>query len=212
MNWKKSNNLVPYDEAISFMENYVESMINDDEEPLIWLLEHPPLYTAGRSASESDLVAPDKLPVYESKRGGQYTYHGPGQRIVYLMLRLIDLKFSNGKPDIRKYVCNLEQVIINSLDHFGINGGRRDGRIGIWVDMADGSEAKIAALGVHVRKWITSHGIAININPDLNNFSGIVPCGIKQHGVTSMKDLGVDITFDEFDEVFKGEFEEVFDV
>ena len=206
LEWKISETLVEYDEAITQMEKRVAEIISGEKDELIWLVEHPPLYTAGTSAKQDDLLEPDKFPVYKTGRGGEFTYHGPGQRVVYVMLNLQKRK----SQDIRSFVCNLEQWIINSLNNFNIESSRRDGRIGIWVNKKDSSEAKIAAIGIRVRKWVTYHGIAINLSPDLGNFRGIVPCGISEHGVTSFLDLGKKVTMRELDIVLKDEFFKIF--
>ncbi|VAV94388.1 Octanoate-[acyl-carrier-protein]-protein-N-octanoyltransferase, partial [hydrothermal vent metagenome] len=165
---------------------------------LVWLLEHPPLYTAGTSADSRDLISPDRFPVYETGRGGQYTYHGPGQRVAYVMLDL-----SKRARDVRKYVHNLEQWVIDTLAAFDVIAERRAGRVGVWVTRSDGREEKIAAIGVRVRKWVTYHGICINVAPDLDHYSGIVPCGISEHGVTSLSDLGRNVTMEEVDAALK---------
>lgn len=187
--WITQDELVEYPSAIEIMENHVNSMISAQEGERIWLLEHPPLYTGGTSAEEQDLLD-NRFPVYETGRGGQYTYHGPGQRVGYVML---DLKKRQNPPDLRAYIYQLEDWIITALKSFDICGERREGRVGIWVDMTPygqpKKECKIAAIGVRVRKWITFHGIAINVDPDLSHFDGIVPCGIAEHGVTSMAQL-----------------------
>ena len=185
---------IAYDDAIAQMEARAARIHDGKASELIWFLQHPPLYTAGTSALESDLVDPGLFPVYKTGRGGQYTYHGPGQRVVYLML---DLK-TRGR-DVRAFVCALENWIIETLAEFGIEGGRREGRIGVWVTKPDGSEAKIAALGIRIRRWVSFHGISINLDPDLSHFAGIVPCGISEHGVTSFKDLGVDANMAQLD-------------
>lgn len=199
--WIISGPPVQYDEAVAKMEERVADIRAGRAPELLWLLEHPPLYTAGTSARVEDLLDP-RFPVFQSGRGGQYTYHGPGQRVAYVML---DLKKRQKVPDIKQYVCNLEQWIINSLGEFGIEGQRVPGRIGIWV----GNE-KIAAVGVRVRHWVTYHGISINVNPDLSHFNGIVPCGISDAGVTSFEKLGKVIDMKELDEVLQQEFEKVF--
>lgn len=199
--WKTTDGLIAYPEAVALMEARVEGIIAGNSLELAWLLEHEPLYTAGTSAKTDDLLDHQRFPVYASTRGGQYTYHGPGQRVAYLML---DLKQRNA-ADVRAYVFNLEQWVIDILDEFGIKGERREGRVGIWVKKGN-QEAKIAAIGVRIRKWVTSHGIAINVNPDLSHFSGIVPCGLSQYGVTSLKDLGMDVGIEEVDKVLKKEF------
>ena len=189
-----SDQLVEYDDALSFMEQRVADIHAGHKDDAVWFLEHPSLYTAGTSAKEGDLLD-DRFPVYKTGRGGQYTYHGPGQRVVYLIL---DLKRRQQQPDIKKYIWNLEEVIIRSLADFGITGERRHGRVGIWVVQGQ-SENKIAAIGVRVRHWVAYHGIAINLAPDLSHFGGIVPCGIQEHGVTSFEKLGVDCTMGQLD-------------
>jgi lipoyl(octanoyl) transferase len=199
LEWKTSTGLVPYDDAHAFMEERVTALASDTQaNECIWFLEHPPLYTAGTSADEDDLLAPDRFPVYQTGRGGQYTYHGPGQRVAYVMIDLSKRSF-----DVKKYVSSLEQWIIDSLAALGITGERRDGRVGIWVerDMGNGiiREDKIAAIGVRISRRVTFHGIAINVNPNLEHFNGIIPCGINAHGVTSCHDLGVDISMEELD-------------
>ena len=172
---------------------------------LVWLLEHPPLYTAGTSARIHDLLAPRRFPVFDAGRGGQYTYHGPGQRVAYVMLDL-----QRRKPDLRRYIWQLEEWVIRTLAQFNVHGERRDGRIGIWVVEPGGREAKIAAIGVRVRRWVTYHGVAINLDPDLEHFSGIVPCGISGFGVTSLAALGLTTTMADLDAALRGTFEEVF--
>lgn len=171
---------------------------------LVWLLEHPPLYTAGTSARAEDLLDA-RFPVYDAGRGGQYTYHGPGQRVAYLQL---DLKAR--RPDLRLYVHCLEEWVIRSLARFQVKGERREGRVGIWVARGGGREDKIAAIGVRVRRWVTLHGIAINVEPDLSHFQGIVPCGIREHGVTSLVDLGLPVTLGDLDQALADTFEEIF--
>lgn len=197
--WRISDEPVPYPEAMAAMEERVEAIRAGTAPELVWLLEHPPLYTAGTSARDEDLLDADRFPVYRSGRGGQFTYHGPGQRVAYVML---DLKARGG--DIRAYVRDLEEWIIQTLASFTIKGERREGRVGIWVDKAPyggvrGQEDKIAAIGVRVRRWVSFHGIAINVEPDLSHFGGIVPCGINEHGVTSMVALGHPVTLDDVD-------------
>ena len=192
--WKFSDGLTDYEDATFFMENRVAEIRNGTAEELVWFVEHPPLYTAGTSSKEADLLAPKKFPVYDAGRGGQYTYHGPGQRVVYVML---DLN-KRGK-DVRQYVANLESWIINTLSEFNVIGEKRDGRIGVWVRRDGGREDKIAAIGVRVRKWVTFHGICINVEPDLSHYSGIIPCGISEHGVTSLVDLGLPVNMDDLD-------------
>jgi lipoyl(octanoyl) transferase len=205
LEWKISDEQVSYPDALALMEERVRMIRAGEADELVWLLEHPPLYTAGTSAKPSDLVDPDRFPVYDAGRGGEYTYHGPGQRVVYFLL---DLK-KRGK-DVRKFVYNLEEVIIQTLATFGIESERKDGRVGVWVNQPDGSEEKIAAIGVRVRQWVTYHGIAINLEPDLEHFKGIVPCGISEHGVTSMAAMGLPVTMDDLDVALKTVFDEIF--
>ncbi len=206
--WLISKEKVEYTSAVATMEKRVADIVAGNKSELVWFVEHPPLYTAGTSAKKQDLIEVDKFPVYESGRGGEYTYHGPGQRVVYVML---DLK-KRDMQDIKAYVFNLEKWIITSLSELGIKGERRKGRVGIWIDLGGGVEKKIAAIGIRVRKWVTYHGIAINVNPDLSHFSGIVPCGISQYGVTSLHDLKKNISMAEIDTVLKKEFCNVFSV
>ncbi len=200
MEWKILKEPVEYPDALSFMDERVAGIHEGRAEECVWLLEHPALYTAGTSAKAEDLIDAAGLPVFQTGRGGEHTYHGPGQRVGYVNL---NLKERQQTPDIKKYVWDLEEWIIRSLAEFGIAGERREGRIGIWVVMPDGAEKKIAALGVRVRHWITLHGISINVDLDLSHFSGIVPCGIADHGVTSMAELGVDVAMDEVDAALK---------
>lgn len=207
IDWKISNELVAYPEALEFMENRVGQIIKGNEPETVWLLEHPPIYTAGTSAKEGGLLDSSRFPVYYTGRGGEFTYHGPGQRIAYIML---DLKSRMKEPDLRKYVNFLEQLIIDTLGSFDISGARREGRIGIWTEDKNGKEEKIAALGVRVKKWVTFHGISVNINPNLEHFTGIVPCGIKNYGVTSTEKLGKKISMDDFDREFKKSFEKTY--
>ncbi|WGF88986.1 lipoyl(octanoyl) transferase LipB [Marinivivus vitaminiproducens] len=202
LEWQRSRGLVAYDHALATMEARAAAIRDHGADELVWLLEHPSLYTAGTSARPQDLLVPDRHPVHVTGRGGQYTYHGPGQRVGYLML---DLK--RRRPDLRAYVHALEAWVIASLARFGIAGERRDGRVGIWVVKPDGREAKIAAIGVRVRRWVTYHGVAINLAPDLSAFDAIVPCGISEHGVTSFADLGVAASMDDLDAALAGTFE-----
>lgn len=198
MDIKIEEKLQEYPKAVEVMETRVADIREGRADELIWHLEHPPLYTGGTSAQASDLIS-DRFPVYQTGRGGQYTYHGPGQRVVYLML---NLKKRQQVPDIKSYVCALEEWIIQALKEFDIQGERREGRIGIWVNTPQG-ECKIAALGVRIRHWVTYHGIAINVNPDLSHFSGIVPCGIQEFGVTSMHALGKKILMADLDKALE---------
>jgi lipoyl(octanoyl) transferase len=203
--WRFSDVPVPYPEAVAFMEQRVAAIRAGTAPECIWLLEHPPLYTGGTSADPKDLLDPERFPVYQTGRGGQYTYHGPGQRVVYVML---DLKTRGA--DIRGFVHSLEEWLIRTLGRFVVKGERRDGRVGIWVDRGGGREDKIAAIGVRVRHWVSFHGIALNVDPELAHFSGIVPCGISRHGVTSLWDLGLTPTMDDVDCALMASFAEVF--
>jgi lipoyl(octanoyl) transferase len=212
--WITTDGLTDYEEALAFMENRVAGIINGAAAECVWLLEHPPLYTSGTSAKAVDLVDPNRFPVYDARRGGEYTYHGPGQRVVYVMLDV-------GKRgrDVRKFVKDLEHWIIATLDTFNVKGEIRDGRVGVWVQrhdkplQADGSvaEDKIAALGIRLRKWVSFHGLSINVEPDLTHFDGIVPCGIRDHGVTSLVDLGLPVGMADLDVALKSSFEAQFD-
>lgn len=204
--WKASSGLIEYTEAVQQMEQRVADIHTQQASEMVWILEHPPLYTGGTSAKDADLLDHTRFPVYQTGRGGEYTYHGPGQRVAYVML---DLK-SRKKQDIRCYVHALEQWVIDTLAEFDILGQRRPKRVGIWVDLGDGREAKIGALGIRVRKWITFHGIALNVHPDLAHFDGIIPCGIRQYGVTSLHALGKKVTMAEVDTVLREKFKEQF--
>ena len=211
--WEIAEEKVGYEIALAKMDNHVEKMIHGEADEKIWLLEHPPLYTAGTSAHRQDLVEPNRFPVFETKRGGQYTYHGPGQRVVYVMLDL-----NKREKDVKKFVTNLEAWVTLTLLEFNVIGQSRDGRVGIWVERPDkplknnGSieEEKIAAIGIRLRKWITLHGLSINLDPDLSHFQGIVPCGIKEYGVTSLVDLGLPVSMHDLDYAIKKSFSEVF--
>jgi lipoyl(octanoyl) transferase len=206
--WAITDGLVGYEEAVAFMEARAEAIAAGEARELVWLVEHPPLYTAGTSAKAADLVEPDRFPVHQTGRGGQYTYHGPGQRVAYVLL---DLK--RRAPDLRRYVTALEAWLIATLDAFNIRGERREDRVGVWVRRPDKGvtvEDKIAAIGIRVRRWATFHGISLNVEPDLSHFSGIVPCGVSQHGVTSLVDLGIPVTMPEVDAAMRNAFEEIF--
>ena len=205
VDWRVSSELIPYPQAVDFMEARAASIAAGETQECVWLLEHPPLYTAGTSAKPADLVAPDKFEVFQSGRGGQYTYHGPGQRVGYVML---DLR-KRGR-DVSAFVRALEQWIIDTLSEFEIIAERRSGRVGVWVTLDNGDEAKIAAIGVRLRKWVSFHGISINLNPDLSHFNGIVPCGILEHGVTSMAALGKEVSMDALDAALKQNFKILF--
>ncbi len=206
--WVTASAPVPYPAALAEMEQRVDAILAGTGPETLWLLEHPPLYTRGTSAREGDLLWPDRFPVYSAGRGGQYTYHGPGQRVVYVML---DLR--RRRPDVRWYVHALEEWICRSLAEFSVTGLRRPGRTGVWIDRGGGREDKIAAIGVRLRKWVTFHGIAINVEPALPHFAGIVPCGIADDrlGVTSLVDLGLPVTLQELDLALARTFAGVFD-
>lgn len=201
--WSVRPGYLPYPEAVDFMEKRAAAIADGSAPELVWLVEHPPIYTAGTSARDEDLLDA-RFPVYKTGRGGQFTYHGPGQRVGYVML---NLKGRGG--DVRAYVHNLEEWVIRALARFGVKGERRADRVGIWV-VRGSREDKIAAIGVRVRRWVTFHGMAFNVAPDLTHFTGIVPCGIKGHGVTSLKDLGIAATMAEVDAALKDAFGEVF--
>ncbi len=211
--WIVSPGLTGYDEAVAFMEERVAGIAAGTQEECIWLVEHPPLYTAGTSARSEDLTDPDRFPVYDSKRGGQYTYHGPGQRVVYVMLNVA----ARGR-DVRCFVRQLERWVILALDRFNVTGHIRDGRVGVWVERPEKpklingqtAEDKIAAVGIRLRKWVSFHGISINVEPDLGHFDGIVPCGITDYGVTSLVDLGLPVTMDDVDVALKQCFDVAF--
>jgi lipoyl(octanoyl) transferase len=202
LEWRRSHGLVAYDRAMAVMEARVQALHEGRSGELVWLLEHPPLLTAGTSARPADLLDPTRFPVHQAGRGGKFTYHGPGQRVAYAVL---DLK--RRRQDLRWYVHSLEEWVIRTLADFGIEGLRRDGRIGIWVVMPDGSERKIGAIGVRVRRWIAYHGIALNVAPELGHFQAIVPCGIAEFGVTSLAELGVEVSMAAVDRALAERFE-----
>jgi lipoyl(octanoyl) transferase len=207
--WQISDSPVPYPEAVAAMEARAADIASGKAGELVWLLEHPPLYTSGTSGRDEDLLDP-RFPLFTTGRGGQLTYHGPGQRVAYVML---DLK--RRRPDVRAYVAGLEEWIIRTLAHFNVRGERREDRVGVWVrrpDKGDGCEDKIAAIGVRLRRWVSFHGIAINVEPDLSHFSAIVPCGVVdvRYGVTSLVDLGHPVTMADVDVALKQAFAEVF--
>ena len=206
--WEISDKLVEYPEALARMKDHVDRLARGKVGELAWLLEHPPLYTAGTSAKAADLTDPNALPVFNAGRGGQYTYHGPGQRVVYLML---DLKHRG--RDVRAFVRAMEQLVIDTLADFNIVGEQRDGRVGVWVRRPEkgfNKEDKIAAIGVRVSRWVSFHGISINLNPDLSDYDGIVPCGITDQGVTSFEDLGQLASMPELDGALRRNFERIF--
>ncbi len=202
--WLISEGLVPYPEAVAAMETRAALIAEGRAPEQVWLLEHPALYTAGTSANDADLIDA-RFPVFRTGRGGQFTYHGPGQRVAYVM---IDLRKLGG--DVRRFVRDLEDWIIRALAHFNVKGERREGRVGIWVDRGPDREGKIAAIGIRVRKGVSFHGISLNVDPDLSHFGGIVPCGIREHGVTSLVDLGLPVTLPDADLALRAAFEEVF--
>jgi lipoyl(octanoyl) transferase len=206
LEWRVEPGLVSYPDAVAAMEERVRAIREDGADELVWLVEHPPLYTAGTSAAPDELLDPARFPTYKTGRGGRWTYHGPGQRVAYVMLDL-----QRRGVDLRAYVTRLEGWAIAALASFGVTGERRDGRVGIWVTRPDGFEEKIAAVGVRVRRWVTYHGIAINVAPDLGHFAGIVPCGIEEHGVTSLARLGIQADLPAVDEVLRARFAELFD-
>ena len=205
LEWRLSAAPVPYEAAVAEMEERVAGIRAGTAPELVWLLEHPALYTAGTSAHASDLVEPGLLPVHRSGRGGQYTYHGPGQRVAYVLL---DLRRRG--TDVRCFVDALEGWMIATLARFGVKGERRPGRVGIWIDEGDGRESKIAAIGVRVRQWVTYHGVALNVAPDLAHYRGIVACGIREHGVTSLSALGIKASMPEVDRALRETFESAF--
>ncbi|MEP1355360.1 MAG: lipoyl(octanoyl) transferase LipB [Tateyamaria sp.] len=211
--WITTEGLTDYRQAEAWMEARATVIAAGEADECIWLLEHPPLYTAGTSAKAEDLTDPDRFDVYETRRGGQYTYHGPGQRVAYTLLDV-------GKrgQDVRAFVHQLESWVIATLDIFNVRGEIRQGRVGVWVErpekppLPDGSPAedKIAAIGIRLRKWVSFHGLSINVEPDLSHFDGIVPCGIADHGVTSLVDLGLPVTMDDVDVALKQQFTQIF--
>ena len=211
--WRIAEGLTPYPDAVALMEAEAEAIASGRADELVWLVEHPPLYTAGTSAKAQDLVAPDRFAVHQTGRGGEYTYHGPGQRVAYVML---DLK--RRRQDVRAFVSALEAVIIETLASMNVTGERREDRVGVWVRrpdkprLSDGSmtEDKIAAIGIRLRKWVSFHGLSLNVDPDLEHFSGIVPCGVREYGVTSLVDLGLPVPMHEADIRLRAAFEGVF--
>ena len=203
--WRTATGHVSYEDAVAAMERRVAEIRAGDAPELVWLVEHAPLYTAGASAKPEDLILPGRFPVHRTGRGGEYTYHGPGQRVAYVMLDL-----DRRGRDVREFVRRLEAWLIATLDGFGVTGERRAGRVGIWVDRGAGREDKIAAIGVRVRRWVTYHGVALNVACDLGHYDGIVPCGIRGHGVTSLADLGIDVTMADVDEMLRARFADAF--
>lgn len=210
--WVVAEGLTDYEAAVSEMEARAGLIADGLAPERVWLVEHPPLYTAGTSAKDEDLILPERFPVHRSGRGGQFTYHGPGQRVAYVML---DLKRRD--PDVRRFVAALEAWLIGGLDAMNVRGERREDRVGVWVRRPEragrgdsGAEDKIAAIGIRVRRWVSFHGISLNVEPDLTHFDGIVPCGVSEFGVTSLVDLGLPVTMLEVDQVLRGEFERIF--
>jgi lipoyl(octanoyl) transferase len=202
--WEISPGPVPYEAAVARMEREVEAIAKGSAAELVWLLEHPALYTAGTSAKDSDLILPPLFPVHHTGRGGQYTYHGPGQRVAYVML---DLK-KRGQ-DVRAFVAGREEWLSSALGFFNVKGERRADRVGVWVRHQN-REDKIAAIGIRVRRWVSYHGISLNVDPDLSHFGGIIPCGVREHGVTSLVDLGLPATMADADVALKNSFQEIF--
>ncbi len=206
--WVHAEGLVGYDEAVAEMDTRAALIADGKARERVWLIEHPPLYTAGTSAREADLIEPERFPVHQSGRGGQFTYHGPGQRVAYVML---DLKRRD--PDLRRFVAALEAWLIGTLERFNVRGERREDRVGVWVrrpEKGADSEDKIAAIGIRVRRWVSFHGISLNVEPELSHFGGIVPCGVSDQGVTSLVDLGLPVTLLEVDSMLRAEFEGIF--
>ena len=211
--WLVTDGLTDYESAVAFMDARVAAIREGSENELVWLLEHKPLYTAGTSASGDDLILPGRFPVHQTGRGGEYTYHGPGQRVAYVML---DLK--RRREDVRAFVAALEAWIIGALDGFNVKGERRENRVGVWVKrpekptLPDGAiaEDKIAAIGIRLKRWVSLHGISLNVEPDLAHYDGIVPCGISHYGVTSLADLGLTATMQDADLALRRAFEEIF--
>jgi lipoyl(octanoyl) transferase len=207
LSWERTRELVDYREAVQRMESLVAAIAEGRAPEMVWLLEHPPLYTAGTSAPEHDLIDAGGLPVYRTGRGGRFTYHGPGQRVAYVMLDL-----SRRGRDVRAFVYELEQWLIDSLDELGVQGERRKDRVGVWVRQGGSSERddKIAAIGVRVRRWVSYHGVSLNVDPALSRYGGIVPCGVSAHGVTSLRALGCPASMDDVDKSLKRNFAKVF--
>lgn len=209
--WRISNAFSPYADTVAEMEQRVADISSTEANEQVWLVQHPPLYTAGTSADDADLLDAHKFPVFRAGRGGEFTYHGPGQRVGYVMLDL-----NQRGRDVRQFVRDLEEWMIVTLAAFGVTGERREGRVGIWVDRGHhgglpGKEDKIVAIGVRLRRWVSFHGVSLNICPDLSHYDGIVPCGISQHGVTSLQDLGIDVSVEDVDAALKESFERVFE-
>jgi lipoyl(octanoyl) transferase len=210
LDWSAASGLTPYPDALAAMQARVAAIRDGTADELVWLVEHPPLYTAGTSARPEELTDPRRFPTFAAGRGGQWTYHGPGQRTAYVMLDLTRRHGTVPARDVRCYVAGLEEWLIRTLARFGVRGERRDGRIGIWVADPAGGESKIGAIGVRVTRWVSWHGVALNVAPDLSHFGGIVPCGISQHGVTSLQALGIPATLADADAALQAAWREVF--
>lgn len=209
LEWRISDGRVEYPDALALMRDRVAAIRAGTEGELVWSVEHPPIYTAGTSAKPAELTDPARFPTFDAGRGGQWTYHGPGQRTVYVMLDLNQPHGAVPVSDIHCYVNALEEWLIRALDRFNVKGERRKGRVGIWV-VNDGTEAKIGAIGVRVSRWVSWHGVALNVDPDLSHFSGIVPCGVREHGVTSLAALGIPATMHDADVALRAAWEDVF--
>jgi lipoyl(octanoyl) transferase len=211
LEWRVSEGLTQYPDALALMRDRVDAIHAGTAGELVWSVEHPPIYTAGTSAKPTELTEPSLFPTYKAGRGGQWTYHGPGQRVVYVMLDLTQPHGAVPTNDIHCYVNALEEWLIRALDRFNVKGERRKGRVGIWVaDRAAGTEAKIGAIGVRVSRWVSWHGVALNVDPDMSHFSGIVPCGVREHGVTSLAALGCPVTMRDADVALRAAWDEVF--
>jgi len=209
LEWRISDGRVEYPDALALMRDRVAAIRAGTEGELVWSVEHPPIYTAGTSAKPAELTDPARFPTFDAGRGGQWTYHGPGQRTVYVMLDLNQPHGAVPVSDIHCYVNALEEWLIRALDRINVKGERRKGRVGIWV-VSDGTEAKIGAIGVRVSRWVSWHGVALNVDPDLSHFSGIVPCGVREHGVTSLAALGIPATMHDADVALRAAWEDVF--
>ncbi len=211
LEWRVEDGLLPYPAALAAMQARADAIRAGQANEQVWLVEHPPLYTAGTSAKPADLADPGRFPTFAAGRGGQWTYHGPGQRTAYVMLDLTRPHGSVRPRDVRAFVHGLEEWLIRALDRFNVRGERREGRVGIWVaDRAAGTEAKVAAIGVRVTRWVSWHGVALNVEPDLGHFTGIVPCGVQEHGVTSLHALGLPVTMADADVALRAAWGEVF--
>ena len=208
--WRIAEGLTAYDDAVAFMQDRVAAIRAGTAPELVWLVEHPPLYSAGTSARLEELIDPGRFPTFRAGRGGQWTYHGPGQRVAYVMLDLFHEHGTVPPRDVRCFVHGLEEWLLRALSRFGVHGERREGRVGIWIASPDAVEAKIAAIGVRVSRWVSWHGIALNVAPDLSHYSGIIPCGISEYGVTSLSALGIPATMAGTDVALRAAWQEVF--